>query len=1107
MPQSPKNSALHTSKPYERPENNTHSGSNVFSAVSSAGQIQNSVNELSDLMRIFNESHEDSTVLNQEHNVHCSSTNNEQNELFDELLDSLCGIETAQVSVSQHAIAHTSASVESVLLPKISVHETSTTCAQGTSQILQTSNLIQRLQVQRNIEPLMHQLLTISEQFTDIQKQIQQTYKICTQLMQRSIVEIQPMIGMVLDAQKLQEQHTSLSCAGTDDMRLNNCQSSLQTLSQMLKDMNGTLLAVTTADASVCAAWSPTVSQQPLSLTSTNVQIMASQNILNSTDAKQVSRNIVLTHASSSACAVNDIAPTQSTMAITGLISSAPEIHMTPQMYISEFVSHELSELMQETTSDMSHVLETSETHVLPLHEEFHEQDTTMRSLQEDLQVNEIDDIQQSSDQHVQHTTEQSLMLHEKTDDTTDSTVFPDSTVPYASDIIIAMSENDVQCTLPQSTPVNIMHKQTLQQKYITHKHGRIKRAIQRRCMHKMPIITLPQQDVYNQSVSVLVSDDSLYFKRMNITLWRQYTVSNMHFFERELYTCTNTSPCRACASLTINDRTFARLRDIIAFAICNNVPREHLCLTVSAHTIISTKSTPRTTIVHDKCISLARNHILSPELQLRYKNVSVKLMFECVKHENNNSVSLNVIHTKTMSILRTRQYKQNTSSVFLHDLATKTLEKYTDICIVRKDSHVPDAVIRTKIQDIQASSTYISSNKQALKAEMKNIAKQIYTIRESLNRSPYALWTLLSHTTNTWLYLLYDKDDIINMMFNDGIMFIVKLRDMSHAICKMYAAPEYICDPRIFKQPTRRQGILPPFDPMTLQNSYKPNSTNDLVGDWCEMLVDTWYITQCEDMLQKKNLTDYTYILRECKNMIYSYMSRFLEDKLASNCKALEVQFDMLLEKLRSHGFTSIYCNPYVRSYGTYCFDEIFSQLVIVDATERALAYTYLIVSEHLDETRRIMFGCISNIQHTLCAHTTLEEFAKPFNSFDTLFVQRSYNFIVEMQTVRVRQLHTLVNYEMQYVNHTRIDDCKACKILNAGHFMRLKDCIDCLSYLCLSEGVTVLTKIMPHIKCIGLDNILEGMDIQHITQDSFIHKFSQLVYDMQISATKDAN
>ena len=687
----------------------------------------------------------------------------------------------------------------------------------------------------------------------------------------------------------------------------------------------------------------------------------------------------------------------------------------------------------------------------------------------------------------------------------------PDSTMQVDTDLLahnFILKLKYIPSLLPQHRANIADICLTKIHEYIYIKHTRISYLMQQNYARNDYILALPAQDQHNNNVIMLVPQHKLYFTHVDLENARKYSAANMHTGTKALvgYVCTNTQQCIACAAnISLRDRHKIPLSYTVDLAVRIGLSREQMCLRLSAETMAHMEQMPRRiTLVHDRCISIARRNKVHPDRYAKCVNTYTSFIASETALYG-DKVSLSDIHANTMRVLQLDEYIRSSSVVFLHDLATKTLEKYSEICAVRKNSVPLDMVAaRHKMYNTPISTQYVYIDRALLKTEMINVARQIHTIRESLNRSPHAPYIVFGNISNVWLYLMYDKDDILNIVLNNRKKPILQLRNMSHVICRSYAIAEYACDPLLFVYPQKKKGVLSAFDPFVDEDYSKTHKTNVIVGDMAEALADELYIKQLRLKLHEMDIHDCDSILLECSATSQMFKKQIALKQYVSAFKILEDKFSAIRSILvKQHGFVEVQCNSYtMRGYNTFDYDEVCSQLVIVDATERALAYTYLIVSEHLDETRRIMFGCLDNIQRKLHDILHIEDRTAILHEFDKVFLCKSYNFIVEMQTVRIRQLHTLVNYEMQYVNNTRIDDCKACRVLNAGHFTQSKHCIDCLSFLCLSEGIDTLTQVMGNvIHGINLNTILDNMELSTTDRSTFIYQLSQYVCNAQIA------
>ena len=80
-----------------------------------------------------------------------------------------------------------------------------------------------------------------------------------------------------------------------------------------------------------------------------------------------------------------------------------------------------------------------------------------------------------------------------------------------------------------------------------------------------------------------------------------------------------------------------------------------------------------------------------------------------------------------------------------------------------------------------------------------------------------------------------------------------------------------------------------------------------------------------------------------------------------------------------------------------------------------------------------------------------------------DTLIKQITTNISVmlcDLQTKRLKCLHTTCDYEMRYTDHASSIQCAACDIVQAGH------CDDmCISLPCLEQGMSSLLSYLEHV------------------------------------------
>ena len=1211
MPQTPKNSLCHTSKPYERPASDNKADNSAYDEQCldyNEPQIQNSINELFVLINECAEDdgdnwmHENLSVnIANTHNVQCVTHDSNIGESeydingidgMDTKLDELLDVLQDEMQQSYMTSLNTDAQwctetqkrlvdsavqtsplqtgVDGALLsdkvranaPLVTQDTKLTSMLHSTQQTLQIGNLMaQQLQLQQSLPAIIQQTLSLSGKLSDMRAQLQHIQQQYTQLTPQSADDIQDMTATIASLQTLL-RNTSANTTSINDttQSITTCIPSniIATISEPIKPIMvhpQSLMAISTqiASANVVNAptvnarsinpWQtesvitsvtqtqdsisvPSVSLQQTQCTSTNhiapllVRAVAPVIMQSSLSTPQVTCvQAHYTHATNSIplLRVNTVTSTAMRLALQTPFTSISQTQTT-----SVTPTYAVAPMMNMAQMPVIHLVPTTLIPTMPISlssQSILQTGETMRTVNKTRNMARL--LPKTCAQSSVRTSSLRTLL------SSTPVLAGPSKEPVSQPTLGVLQDATVQSTdhldSPATTPslhVSLQRYMPQEfnyvraeftnlecfkaQEYMQEKHNRIARVFQdTNCTNDNAII-LPQQERYNARVTMLVPRSKMYFAGIESKDGYKYSTSNMHAITKNLstYVCTHIQPCAACALMVdTKSQKMLKLHNIVDLAISKSIQSEQMCLRMLAQTMVQTNTLQqRTTIVHDRCIAFAQQHIVSQEVRKQHKaNYTILMFNSCMPQDSPKlTASLEHIHDNTMRVLQSHSYRHSVSVSFAHDLAIKTLDQYEEICLIRNNGTIPPSEVQGKLRSAKTDPLYLSINRKALPTEMINIAQQAHTIRESLIQSPFGLNILFGHIANTWLYLLFEKEDICNMLFDGNMKFIVKLRNMSHVICRIHAVPEYICDPRIFVLPTGKDTVLQAFDPLVTEDRTKTRTTDAAVGDFCQILSDAWYLKTLENKLHKLNIKDYDNEIRDCCALSDSYKARFSVNGYVNSFKMIEGQFETLHTKLMVRGFQEIPCSPYVRGYGVFCYDEVCSQLLLIDSVSKVLEYTYRIVSEYLDTTRHIMLGCLNNIQRKLYMLVRFDDIDALLNSFDCAFVDRSYDFIVNMQMIRIRHLHKVVNYEMQYVNKTFIRDCRACNVLNAGHFERNTQNVECLSCLCLQEGATAIEQIIPKLSVkIKVDTILNSMELQDVNQDSFIHQFSKYICD----------
>ena len=174
----------------------------------------------------------------------------------------------------------------------------------------------------------------------------------------------------------------------------------------------------------------------------------------------------------------------------------------------------------------------------------------------------------------------------------------------------------------------------------------------------------------------------------------------------------------------------------------------------------------------------------------------------------------------------------------------------------------------------------------------------------------------------------------------------------------------------------------------------------------------------------------------------------------------------------------------------------EVAYHLTILDCAGKAMYYTQIIVSDILAQARFLMLCAVCELLSKLQTQKDINEMIMIIQQFDNVFATKSQEFITQVQQIRVKHLHELVEYEMHYVNSKVMHGCKCCSILNAGHYKHNKSTI-CLSEQCLQVAMESIKSLVPHSTHVfNLEDITCSIDCDATKPQHFILQVSEYVF-----------